>query len=81
MTLEELSVSSGQMIYYEFVQANNQFPSSKKAKKNSPIKGIANQLVIKRTQGLNNLGNTCYMNSALQNIANLKHIYEYFAVD
>ena len=58
---------TGQLIYIEFLETNNTWPSdvhrtgSKKQEEEATITEIG----VGRTNGLYNLGNTCYMNSAL----------------
>jgi ubiquitin C-terminal hydrolase len=38
-----------------------------------------NNVAKQKSKGLNNLGNTCYMNAALQALANTPYFKEYFA--
>lgn len=82
MTLGDFGIPIGQLIYAEFVNANNEWPTdiAKKSKqkdseRDTPVGATKSQI---RTVGLHNLGNTCYMNSALQVITNLQIFYEYF---
>ena len=85
MTLDEFGVPVGQLIYAEFTNAQNEWPSdvAKRTQQNE-IKREATPANPKRstirTIGLHNLGNTCYLNSALQIVANLKLFHEYFVL-
>jgi len=84
MTLNEFGVPVGQLIYAEFTNAQNEWPTEiakrtqqSEKKRDVPIPANSNKSTI-CTIGLHNLGNTCYMNSALQVVANLKLFHEYF---
>jgi ubiquitin C-terminal hydrolase len=66
-SLEEFGLISGQLIYIEFLEPNNTWPTdihraSQKKSEESPTTDIG---IVGKTNGLYNLGNTCYMNSAL----------------
>lgn len=70
MTLDEFGVPVGQLIYAEFTNAQNEWPSDvAKRTQQIEIRREATPANPKkstiRTIGLHNLGNTCYLNSAL----------------
>jgi len=75
--IEDFGISIGQVVYVEYSDQNNVFPTD--LNRPSSLKSQpSSQSHHSHTQGLYNLGNTCYMNSALQCLANTKHFKDYF---
>ena len=74
-TLEEFGLRYGQLVYAEFSNESNEFPtdllqdkqakSPKKVAKQSTVDSTGRLVPTGTTSGLQNMGNTCYMNSAL----------------
>ena len=71
-------MKNGTLIWIEFMLPNNTWPSENQndGDKSTPMPESAGETV-----GLFNLGNTCYMNSALQCLVNIKPMHEYFCRD
>ena len=72
-TLEEAGLLSGDKVFIEFMLESRVWPSAV-----SDLVENKGQSDVQRTKGLCNLGNTCYMNSAMQCIANTPYIREFF---
>ena len=66
-TLEELGCHSGTVIYAEFLEPNNTWPTDNLRNKGKEEEKLESMIGKEygTTAGLYNLGNTCYMNSAL----------------
>jgi ubiquitin carboxyl-terminal hydrolase 6/32 len=79
MTVEEMKLETGTLIYVEILSQENIWPTEQNKEADSRSKQETNKgLKSQHTIGLYNMGNTCYMNAALQCLANTKHFYEYF---
>lgn len=75
MTVEELKLQTGTVVYIEFLNPNNTWPTELEKQKTQTDQKVVAEA---ETSGLYNLGNTCYMNSALQCLANIKHFHTYY---
>ena len=76
--MEDLKIETGTLVHAEFLNDSNEWPSDKSSAPSQSLNKNQGRSQQKRSAGLTNLGNTCYMNSAIQVIANLKHVHEYF---
>jgi ubiquitin C-terminal hydrolase len=56
---------TGQLIYIEFLLPNNTWPSDIHRAGAKKQEEAATDIGVGKTNGLYNMGNTCYMNSAL----------------
>ncbi len=79
-TFEDVNLATGTLVHAEFINESNEWPSELKPAVAS-LTQLAKPQQLKKTSGLVNLGNTCYLNSALQIVANISQIYEYFVVN
>jgi hypothetical protein len=64
-TMQDIQIRSGQLIYVEYLQPNNTWPTDLMKAKHDQTARSDDANIYGQTCGLYNLGNTCYMNSAL----------------
>lgn len=76
-----MKIGPGTLIYIEFLEPNNTWPTENYEMKRLSEENSDKKNNFKATEGIYNLGNTCYMNCALQCLANIKHMHKYFVQD
>ena len=64
-TIDELKLEAGNIIYFEMLNVDNTWPTEKAKEKLEKARQYHSYGQSRRTVGLYNLGNTCYMNAAL----------------
>ena len=79
--LEEFGFQSGQLIYIEFLEANNTWPTDSHRADDDKLAEETPTFEMGKTNGLYNMGNTCYINAAMQCIVNIRHLHEYYVKD
>lgn len=80
-TIETFGISRGQIIFVETRLSNGKWPTNANQSKSaeSQIMSSGEHGESTRVCGLYNLGNTCYMNSAIQALAHSPFFREYFS--
>ena len=71
VSLEAAGIRSNDKVFIEFMLESRVWPSARELVDKS-------QTEASRTKGCVNLGNTCYMNAAMQCIANSPYIRDFF---
>eukprot|EP00742_Colponemidia_sp_Colp-10_P009837 GILJ01010762.1.p1 GENE.GILJ01010762.1~~GILJ01010762.1.p1 ORF type:complete len:1551 (-),score=252.13 GILJ01010762.1:100-4752(-) len=82
VTLERLGIVDGHLLYIESQLENRSWPSDGLDRKSSLIESVASVAQsIPGVVGLQNLGNTCFMNAALQCLSHTPLLRQYFISD
>ncbi|CAN7937582.1 unnamed protein product [Ixodes hexagonus] len=78
LTLEQLGIEDGEQILIEVRNKDQTWPEEMSCIINSKIDQKNQGPTEKGATGLNNLGNTCFMNAALQCVSNTRPLTQYF---
>uniref|UniRef100_A0A224Z2Y2 Ubiquitin carboxyl-terminal hydrolase 32 n=1 Tax=Rhipicephalus zambeziensis TaxID=60191 RepID=A0A224Z2Y2_9ACAR len=77
-TLEQLGIEDGEQILIEVRNKDQTWPEEMSCIINSKVDQKNQGPTEKGATGLNNLGNTCFMNAALQCVSNTRPLTQYF---